>query len=90
MIMVLNAVGLPEESIALILPVDWLLDRVRTTVNIWGDCVGCAVVQHYAKKGDWFPVKYDSFSKSTVEKEFRSNSSVEIHGKDDGGLVDTV
>jgi Na+/H+-dicarboxylate symporter len=44
MVLVLNAVGLPVEGIALILVVDWLLDRFRTTVNVWGDCVGAAFV----------------------------------------------
>jgi len=44
MIIVLNAVGLPTEYVALILPVDWLLDRFRTAVNVWGDSVGAAVV----------------------------------------------
>jgi len=44
MVLVLNAVGLPVEGIALILVIDWLLDRYRTAVNVWGDCVGAAVV----------------------------------------------
>lgn len=44
MVLVLRAVGLPIEGIALILVVDWLLDRFRTTVNVWGDGVGAAVV----------------------------------------------
>jgi Na+/H+-dicarboxylate symporter len=44
MLIVLNAVNLPVEFIALILPVDWLLDRFRTTVNVFGDAVGAAVV----------------------------------------------
>jgi len=30
---------------ALILAVDWLLDRFRTTVNVWGDACGAAVVE---------------------------------------------
>ncbi|MCB0404296.1 MAG: dicarboxylate/amino acid:cation symporter [Bdellovibrionales bacterium] len=45
MIIVLNAVGLPVEFIGLILSVDWLLDRFRTAVNVFGDCVGAAVVE---------------------------------------------
>ncbi len=45
MLIVLNAVGLPLESIGLILSVDWLLDRFRTTVNAFGDSVGAAVVE---------------------------------------------
>ncbi len=44
MIIVLNAVGLPVEYIGLILSVDWLLDRFRTAVNVFGDSVGAAVV----------------------------------------------
>ncbi len=45
MIIVLNAVGLPPEYISLILSVDWLLDRFRTTVNVFGDSIGAAVVE---------------------------------------------
>ena len=45
MIIVLNAVGLPVEYVGLILSVDWLLDRFRTTVNAFGDSVGAAVVE---------------------------------------------
>ncbi|UCH79521.1 MAG: cation:dicarboxylase symporter family transporter, partial [Candidatus Coatesbacteria bacterium] len=26
------------------LAIDWFLDRCRTTVNVWGDSVGAAVV----------------------------------------------
>ena len=44
MIIVLNAVNLPLEYVSLILSVDWLLDRFRTTVNAFGDAVGAAVV----------------------------------------------
>jgi Na+/H+-dicarboxylate symporter len=46
MVLVLSALGLPIEGIALIFPVDWFLDRFRTAVNIWGDSVGAAVVDH--------------------------------------------
>jgi Na+/H+-dicarboxylate symporter len=44
MVMVLQAVGLPIEGIGLILAIDWFLDRCRTTVNVWGDMVGAAVI----------------------------------------------
>ena len=47
MLIVLNAVNLPAEGIGLILAVDWLLDRFRTTVNVWGDSVGVAIVETY-------------------------------------------
>jgi len=47
MVIVLNAAGLPTEGIALILTVDWFLDRFRTSVNVWGDAVGAAVVDRH-------------------------------------------
>jgi Na+/H+-dicarboxylate symporter len=37
MTLVFNAVGLPVEYIALLLTVDWFLDRCRTTINVLGD-----------------------------------------------------
>ena len=37
MTLVFNAVGLPVEYIALLLPVDWFLDRCRTVINVMGD-----------------------------------------------------
>jgi Na+/H+-dicarboxylate symporter len=44
MVFVLAAVGLPLEGIGLIWAIDWFLDRCRTTVNVWGDSVGAAVI----------------------------------------------
>ena len=44
MVMVLESVNLPVEGIAAILAVDWFLDRFRTTVNVWGDSIGAAVI----------------------------------------------
>ncbi|MFH1277863.1 MAG: dicarboxylate/amino acid:cation symporter [Candidatus Eisenbacteria bacterium] len=44
MVIVLRAVGLPLEGIGMILAIDWFLDRCRTTVNVWGDTVGAAVL----------------------------------------------
>ncbi|MFD1122917.1 dicarboxylate/amino acid:cation symporter [Methylophilus flavus] len=46
MVMVLQSVGLPAEAIAILLPIDRLLDTVRTAVNVEGDMIGCLVVQH--------------------------------------------
>jgi Na+/H+-dicarboxylate symporter len=37
MTLVFSAVGLPTEYIALLLPVDWFLDRCRTVINVMGD-----------------------------------------------------
>lgn len=45
MVMVLQSVGLPAEAIAILLPIDRLLDTLRTTVNVQGDMIGGLVVQ---------------------------------------------
>jgi Na+/H+-dicarboxylate symporter len=37
MTLVFHAVGLPVEYIAMLLTVDWFLDRCRTTINVLGD-----------------------------------------------------
>ena len=50
MVMVLQAVGLPLEGIGMLLSIDWFLDRCRTTLNVWGDSVGAAVVDTLEKK----------------------------------------
>ena len=44
MSIVLKAVGLPLEGIGLILAVDRLLDMCRTTVNVWSDSCGTAII----------------------------------------------
>lgn len=50
MVMVLQSVGLPAEAIAILLPIDRLLDTLRTTVNVEGDMVGSLVVQKLIAK----------------------------------------
>ena len=47
MIMVLQSVGLPTEAIAILLPIDRLLDTVRTMVNVEGDMIGSLIVQKW-------------------------------------------
>jgi len=50
MVMVLQSVGLPTEAIAILLPIDRVLDTVRTVVNVEGDFAGSLVVQHFSEK----------------------------------------
>ncbi len=44
MVIVLKAVNLPLEGIGMILAVDRILDMCRTTVNVWGDACGSAII----------------------------------------------
>lgn len=41
---ILSAVGLPLEGVGLILAVDRILDMMRTTINVWSDSCGAAVI----------------------------------------------
>ena len=50
MIMVLQSVGLPAEAIAILLPIDRLLDTVRTVVNVQGDMMISVVVDRHTRR----------------------------------------
>ena len=52
MIMVLQSVGLPAEAIAILLPIDRLLDTVRTVVNVQGDMMISVVVDRHTREPD--------------------------------------
>lgn len=49
MLTVLNSIGLPGELIGFIVPIDWLLERFRTAVNVLGDSIGAGIVAHMSK-----------------------------------------
>ncbi|KAJ8982460.1 hypothetical protein NQ317_000418 [Molorchus minor] len=49
MVMVLNTVGLNASDVSLVLALDWLLDRLRTAVNVMGDSYGAAIVNHLSR-----------------------------------------
>lgn len=55
MAIVLTAVGIDPSHAALILAVDWLLDRFRTTVNVAGDVFGAGIVDHVERKYETKP-----------------------------------
>ncbi|XP_034940105.1 excitatory amino acid transporter 1-like [Chelonus insularis] len=49
MVMVLDTVGLPAKDVTLIIAIDWLLDRFRTSVNVIGDSLGAGIVNHLSR-----------------------------------------
>jgi len=51
MVIILQAVGLPIEMQGVILAVDRVLDMARTSVNVWSDSCGCAVVERLSAAG---------------------------------------
>ena len=48
-LMLFSVVGIPAEGFGLLLGVDWFLDRARTSINVWGDLVGAAVLDRFMK-----------------------------------------
>jgi len=49
MAIVLQAVGLPVEAQGIIIAVDRVLDMCRTSVNVWSDSCGCAVIDRLTR-----------------------------------------
>jgi Na+/H+-dicarboxylate symporter len=58
-IIILNAMGLPAEGLALIIPADRILDMCRTTVNVFSDAA-CAVL---VAKSEGEPIRVASHKK---------------------------
>jgi Na+/H+-dicarboxylate symporter len=50
LLIVLSAVNLPAAGIGTLLAIDWFLDRCRTSVNVYGDAVGAAVIDRYLQR----------------------------------------
>ena len=48
--MVLIAVGIPLEAIAILLVIERPLDTLRTAVNVEGDLIGAMVVDNYTRQ----------------------------------------
>lgn len=62
MIIILQAVKLPVEMQAIIIGVDRVLDMCRTSVNVWSDSCGCAVIARLEAQGDKVPPSADDIS----------------------------
>jgi Na+/H+-dicarboxylate symporter len=52
MAIVLQAVNLPLEAQGIIIAVDRVLDMCRTSVNVWSDSCGCAVIGRFEEVND--------------------------------------
>ena len=58
-LIILKSLGLPSEGLALILPVDRLLDMCRTTANVFSDTTCASLVAHTEGEKILRPSKYD-------------------------------
>ena len=50
MITVLKVLNIPTSAIALLLPFDRILDRLRTVTNVWGDLACATTVNYFVNK----------------------------------------
>uniref|UniRef100_A0A3B3QCX4 Amino acid transporter n=1 Tax=Paramormyrops kingsleyae TaxID=1676925 RepID=A0A3B3QCX4_9TELE len=50
MLLILTAVGLPTQDVSLLVAVDWLLDRMRTSINVLGDSFGAGIVDFLSRE----------------------------------------
>ena len=78
MVIILNAVAVPIEGLALILPVDRILDSCRTTVNLWSNSIGTLVVARL--EGE--ELKPHKDFEEEVSKEFESLIQKDLTEKD--------
>jgi solute carrier family 1 (high affinity glutamate transporter) protein 2 len=68
-VLVLKTVGLPTKELSLLLLVDWLLDRIRTSVNVLGDSFGCGIIYHMTKE------RLDEADKDELVQQLKSEIS---------------
>ncbi|XP_057331964.1 excitatory amino acid transporter 3-like [Microplitis mediator] len=50
LIVVLESIGVPADDVTLIITIDCLIDRIRTTVNIIADVLGAGIIDHFTSK----------------------------------------
>uniref|UniRef100_A0A669F5T8 Amino acid transporter n=1 Tax=Oreochromis niloticus TaxID=8128 RepID=A0A669F5T8_ORENI len=92
MLLILTAVGLPTQDISLLVAVDWLLDRFRTSVNVVGDSYGAGIVYHLSKDEldtfDAQQVRMDDFEMAKTQSFFENNTNQNVYAHHNSVLID--
>ncbi|XP_063045083.1 excitatory amino acid transporter 2-like [Engraulis encrasicolus] len=85
MILILTAVGLPTSDISLLVAIDWLLDRFRTSVNVVGDSYGAGIVYHLSKHElDMFDAqqaKLDEMEMAKTQSFYENNTNQHVYAQ---------
>ncbi|XP_075934770.1 excitatory amino acid transporter 2-like [Anarhichas minor] len=91
MLLILTAVGLPTQDISLLVAVDWLLDRFRTSVNVVGDSYGAGIVYHLSKHElDSFDqqARMEELEMAKTQSFFENNSNQNVYAHNNSILID--
>lgn len=72
MLLVLTALGLPTNDVSLLFAIDWMLDRIRTSINVLGDGYGAGIVYHLSK------TELDKMDEERRLESLESGSPIEI------------
>ncbi|XP_060768024.1 excitatory amino acid transporter 2a [Neoarius graeffei] len=95
MLLILTAVGLPTQDISLLVAVDWLLDRFRTSVNVIGDSYGAGIVYHLTKDElnvfDGQQMRTDDFEMTKSQSFYENNTNHGVYASCNScpqGLID--
>uniref|UniRef100_T1JB98 Amino acid transporter n=1 Tax=Strigamia maritima TaxID=126957 RepID=T1JB98_STRMM len=78
MVLILTALGLPTHNITMLFAVDWLLDRLRTSLNVVGDGFGAGIVHHLTRK-DLEKLDREMAEHEELEEERRMSLFVKRH-----------
>ncbi|KAF0042844.1 hypothetical protein F2P81_004181 [Scophthalmus maximus] len=92
MLLILTAVGLPTQDISLLVAVDWLLDRFRTSVNVVGDSYGAGIVYYLSKDElDSFDAqqsRLDDFEMAKTQSFYDNNTNQNVYTHHNSILID--
>uniref|UniRef100_A0A3B3UN75 Amino acid transporter n=1 Tax=Poecilia latipinna TaxID=48699 RepID=A0A3B3UN75_9TELE len=92
MLLILTAVGLPTQDISLLVAVDWLLDRFRTSVNVVGDSYGAGIVYYLSKDEldmyDAQQTRMDDFEMAKTQSFFENNTNQNMYAHHNSILID--
>ncbi|XP_039254198.2 excitatory amino acid transporter 1-like isoform X1 [Styela clava] len=81
-LIVLKSLELPTRELGLLFTIEWFIDRFKTALNVYGDCVGTCMVNHWRNK------KYTNDGDKTHKRS--SNNTVQVEEGDTKVQEETV
>lgn len=88
LVMVLDTVGLPAEDVSLVIAIDWIIDRIRTVVNVLGDSYGAAIVEHFSKKELQTSIESPQIVNGNTVVPMNDSNGNDIKGRDNTTFIE--